>query len=97
MNRRATSCLLFLLYAMGSLLFGVLPHEHHGEHHGTATDGNCAACVWQVNSATDEPAPTVTISFHAVILAHEPVPADAPRLFWFAPSTLERAPPETLA
>jgi len=93
-SRRTPTWLLFLLYAAGSLLLGVLPHEH--PHHDAAPDGGCAVCVWQISSATDVPVIIVAVPLHPVVFTRVSAPVAAPRLLWFAPSTLERAPPETL-
>ena len=96
MDRQITTGLLFLLYAAGSLLLGVLPHEHETGHHEVAPNAQCAVCVWQISIATDVPV-VVAAPRHPVVIAEVPAPSFVPRLLWFAPSTLERAPPETLA
>jgi hypothetical protein len=74
-----------------------MPHEHDAQHAGEL-DGNCAACVWQVNSTTDVPVVTVpVVAQHTVILARTPAVVSLPVEFVFFAPVAGRAPPETTA
>lgn len=93
MNRRITALCLFLLYGMAGLVLGLMPHGHHDGD----VDGDCAACVWQVNSASDVPVVTVTAAEHTAILVRTPSVVSVPVEFGFFALAASRAPPEKTA
>ena len=93
MNSRITALWLFLLYSAAGVLLGLIPHGHHAGE----VDGACAACVWQVNSGTDVPVVSVSVSEYTVMLVRTPSVVSVPVGFDFFEASASRAPPETTA
>ena len=94
MKYRWPALVLYILYMTASLMFGTMPHEHHG--HDGQCQRDCAVCVWQVNSTTDVPVTHTPVRVEAVVAPLPPV-ADAVPAPRFIISSSSRAPPLTPA
>ena len=94
MKYRWPALVLYILYVSAALMLGTMPHEHH--HHDGRCEQDCAACVWQVNSATDVPVTFAPVCVEAVVfsLSRAADIAPAPRFIISSPS---RAPAVTPA
>jgi len=95
MNRRITALWLFVLYGAAGLLLTLSPHQH-ADYDGDS-DGDCAACVWQVSSATDVPVVAVAVVEHSVVPLWTPSVVSVTVEFAFFALAAGRAPPETTA
>lgn len=92
MKPRFTAIILGMLYLAAGLLAS-LGHHHHDA--SNTPDRDCAACVWQLNAATDVPI-TVTVIWTVAVESPVPVPAAIELPHFLSLASASRAPPMTL-